>query len=273
MVNTPFNYTGSKYKILEQIIPLFDFSKDYFIDLFCGGGSVYTNVSRKYQKVLINDIISDLVLTHKNLINDSDNFVRKVKEVMVKSKDDQEYFYELRKSYNQEKSPEKLWALMLSCTNNMMRFNKKFEFNQTFGKRTWNDSTEKKVKEFVEYMQPYKDRIVYESKNFDEIFPKKPCMIYLDPPYTNTEAGYNSYWSVALENKLFDYIMNLHNSGHSFMLSGVQGKHKDNKESEIINKLLNQGFNHKIIDLDYEKVARKKNSKESREIVIFNYEA
>lgn len=100
MVNTPFNYTGSKYKILEQIIPLFDFSKDYFIDLFCGGGSVYTNVSRKYQKVLINDIISDLVLTHKNLINDSDNFVRKVKEVMVKSKDDQEYFYELRKSYN-----------------------------------------------------------------------------------------------------------------------------------------------------------------------------
>ncbi len=38
MINTPFNYTGSKYKILNQILPLFDYQKEYFIDLFCGGG-------------------------------------------------------------------------------------------------------------------------------------------------------------------------------------------------------------------------------------------
>lgn len=271
MINTPFNYTGSKYKILNQILPLFDYSKDYFIDLFCGGGSVYTNVSDKYKKILINDIILELILIHKNLIETPDDFVRNVKQIMVKSKDDQEYFHKLRIDFNQNKSPEKLWALMLSCTNNMMRFNKKFEFNQTFGKRTWNDSTEKKVKEFVNYMQSYKDKINYESKNFYEIFPKKSCMIYLDPPYTNTEAGYNSYWSVDLENKLFEYIIELHNSGHSFMLSGVKGKHKDDKESKIINKLIDYGFNYKLIDLDYEKVARKKNSKNSQEIVIFNY--
>jgi hypothetical protein len=55
------------------------------------------------------------------------------------------------------------------------------------------------------------------------------------------------------------------------MLSGVKGKHKDNKESELIYNLIDYGFNYKIIDLDYEKVARKKNSKESQEIVIFNY--
>lgn len=271
MTNTPFNYTGSKYKILNQILPLFDYQKEYFIDLFCGGGSVYTNVASKYKKVLINDVITDLVLIHKNLIQNPEEFIKSVKEIIVKSKDDLEYYLKLRDEYNKNKSPEKLWALMLSCTNNMMRFNKKFEFNQTFGKRTWNDSTEKKVEIFVNYIQDYKDKIIFESKNFYEIFPTKPTMVYLDPPYTNTEAGYNSYWSLSFEKKLYDYILQLHNSGHSFMLSGVKGKHKDSKESELIHKLIDDGFNYKIINLDYEKVARKKNSKESQEIVIFNY--
>lgn len=272
MINTPFNYTGSKFKILEQILPLFDYDKDYFIDLFCGGGSVYSNVVSRYKRVLINDIITDLVLIHKNLIHNPDEFISRVKEVIVKSKDDVDYYLELRSDYNKNKSPEKLWALMLSCTNNMMRFNKKFEFNQTFGKRTWNDSTENKVNTFVNFIHNYKDKIKFESKHFFEIIPQKPTMVYLDPPYINTEAGYNAYWSSSFEKRLYEYILELNNNGHSFMLSGVKGKHKKDEESALINSLINYGFNYRIIDLDYEKVARKKNSKESQEIVIFNYE-
>ena len=42
MIETPFNYTGSKFKLLEQILPEFDYTKPYFVDLFMGGGSVYT---------------------------------------------------------------------------------------------------------------------------------------------------------------------------------------------------------------------------------------
>ena len=60
-INTPMNYTGSKFKLLEQILPEFDYNKPYFIDLFTGGGSVYTNVLDKYEKVIANDIIEDLV--------------------------------------------------------------------------------------------------------------------------------------------------------------------------------------------------------------------
>ena len=59
-INTPFCYTGSKFKLLEQIIPVFDYSKNTFVDLFTGGGSVYTNVLDKYEKIIVNDIIKDL---------------------------------------------------------------------------------------------------------------------------------------------------------------------------------------------------------------------
>ena len=127
-VNTPLNYTGSKFKLLDQIIPHFDRSKKYFVDLFCGGGSVFTNVVDLYEKIIVNDIIIDLVNIHKSLTDGDIEFVSRVKE-LSSNKDDKQKYLDLRTSYNKEKTPEKLFALMLSCTNNMMRFNNSFEFN------------------------------------------------------------------------------------------------------------------------------------------------
>ena len=269
-INPPFNYSGSKIKLLEQILPLFDYSKDYFIDLFCGGGSVYTNVLDQYKKVLINDIIGDLIEVHRLLSIKPQVFIESVKD-LAKTKENQELYLELRSSYNKENSPEKLYALMLSCTNNMLRFNLKGEFNQTWGQRGFNDNTQKKLDIFVEHIAKYKDKIIYLNKNFYEIKPTKPTMIYCDPPYTNTEAGYNRFWSKELEKKLYEYLKELDKNGHSFALSGLLGEHKNNKRSEIIDNLISEGYKYKILDFDYEFVARNKKSKNSQEILIFNY--
>lgn len=35
-IDSVMNYTGSKYKLLDQILPNFDYSKRYFIDMFAG---------------------------------------------------------------------------------------------------------------------------------------------------------------------------------------------------------------------------------------------
>ena len=126
-INPPFSYTGNKHKLLPQLIPEMDYTKDYFIDLFCGGGSIYTNVVDKYSKILINDIIQDLIGIHKELINNPNKIIDEVK-LLASCKTDEEKYYELRDSYNKEKSPEKLWALMLSCNSNLMRFNNKMYF-------------------------------------------------------------------------------------------------------------------------------------------------
>lgn len=269
-INTPMNYSGSKFKLLGQILPLFDYKKDYFIDLFTGGGSVYANVLDKYKKVLINDVIQDLVSIHKELCHNPHEFIESVRKI-AKTKHDKDLYLQLRDSYNNDKSPEKLYALMLSCTNNMLRFNLKGGFNQTWGKREFNSSTQKKLDIFVEHISKYKNKIYYSSNNFYNVNIKKPSMIYLDPPYTNSEAGYNTYWSQDLENKLYKYIIDLHKSGHSFALSGLLGEHKNNKRSEIIDNLISDGFKYKILDFDYEHVARNKKSKNSQEVLIYNY--
>lgn len=273
MINTPFNYTGSKFKLLSQILPHFDYSKSYFIDLFTGGGSVYTNVVDKYQKILCNDVIKDLVDIHKELLFNKDKFIEKVKSLCV-SKTDKEGFHLLRLSYNLDKSPEKLFALMLCCTNNMMRFNKSFLFNSTFGERTFNNSTQKKVDEFCAGLENYKSKIEFKSESFENIWPDNPrdTFWFLDPPYNskiNNGAGYNHMWKDRQDEALFDKIIKIDESGGTFALSSVFDQNKS-LNSLLVNRLLEYEFRLIKLDFNYKNVARNKAKHIMTEILITN---
>ena len=43
MIQSPLNYTGGKYRLLSQILPLFPDDIETFVDLFCGGCNVGIN--------------------------------------------------------------------------------------------------------------------------------------------------------------------------------------------------------------------------------------
>lgn len=267
MIETPFNYTGSKFKLLEQILPEFDYTKPYFVDLFMGGGSVYTNVVDKYEKILANDIIKDLVGIHQDLLNGDD--VIDLTKSICPDKTDAEAFGRLRDDYNLNPSSYKLWALMLSCTSNMMRFNQKFKFNQTFGKRTWNSSTQKKVELFTEHIRQYKDKIRFTFDTFNNVnISSNKVMVYADPPYSNTEAGYNAYWKKDDDDKLYNYLLDIDRKGSSFMISGVLNH--NGETCKLLSNLISDKFNHKILKFDYNKVSRV-GKKETDEVIIMNY--
>ena len=279
-INTALNFTGSKYNLLEQILPKMDYSKKYFVDLFAGSGVVGFNVVDKYEKILENDIISDLIDIHRQLVNNPYGFIKSVKELAV-DKQDQVGFNELRTSYNQDKSSDKLYALMLCSTNNMMRFNKKFEYNQTFGKRSFSNSTQKKLDLFIEHIKTHRKDIYFSSKSFSKIKVYKPSMVYIDPPYGYvmkedgemgnkqiSEAGYNAFYEKEDDIKLLEYIIDLDKNKHSFMVSGLL--EHDGKKSWIMNKLILQGFKHTILNFNYNGVSRKC-KKNSTEIIITNY--
>lgn len=68
MIQSPLNYTGGKYKLLPQILPLFPKDIDVFVDLFCGGCNVGINVDCNW--VIYNDLNENLLYlynTFKNL--------------------------------------------------------------------------------------------------------------------------------------------------------------------------------------------------------------
>lgn len=59
VIKSPLNFTGGKYKLLPQLLPLFPQEISTFVDLFCGGCNVAVNVSAK--KIICNDIDSNLI--------------------------------------------------------------------------------------------------------------------------------------------------------------------------------------------------------------------
>ena len=279
VTNSWLNYTGNKYKLLPQILPLIDYSKDNFVDLFCGGFVVGANVLDKYDRVFANDIIVDVVFAHRWIINDP-SFVSRTK-LHCPDKNSQNDYVSLRNNYNKDPTPEKLCALIFSCTNNMLRFNTQGKFNQTFGKRSFSDSTQKKIDDFLGHVLSFKDKITFSSRHFQCFALPQSSMVYIDPPYGYeidafgcigkkqlSEAGYNAFWRKEDEKKLYDYCHRLCVLNHSFMLSGLW-KHGD-KTSWLINKLIEDGFNYKVLECDYDKVSRS-GKKSSVEVVVINY--
>jgi len=281
LIEPPLNYTGSKYKLLNQILPKLDYNKPYFIDLFCGGGSVYSNILDKYEKVLVNDIISHLVGIHKAIL-ESDEIILETINICPK-KGYSDDFLKLREDYNNNPSSSKLWSLMLSSTNNMMRFNQKFKYNQTYGNRGWNSNTDKKVESYKKHIRKYKNKINFTSKSFNQIDIKSnKIMFYIDPPYGYikekdgsvgkkqiSEAGYNAFWKKEDDINLYNYINDINKIGSSFMLSGIL-EHND-KKCWLLDKLIDDGFNYHVLEFDYNKVSRIGN-KETKEIIITNYD-
>ena len=275
------NYTGSKYKLLEQLLPEFDYTKPYFVDLFTGGGSVYTNVLDRYERLIANDIIKDLVGIHQSLLN-SDSIIEETKSICQNLKTNQKDFIELRESYNLNPDPAKLWALMLSCNSNLIRFNQNGKFNQTWGKRSWNSSTEIKVSKFIQHIRKFSDKITFTSKNFNEVIINRDTFYYMDPPYGYiknidgsigdkqiSEAGYNNFYYKNDDINLYDFCHKINKLNSSFMISGVI--EHGGKKTWILDKLISDGFNHKELNFNYEKINKSGSKKETKEIIIFNY--
>jgi DNA adenine methylase Dam len=274
-LKSAFNYTGQKYPLLEQLLEYFPVKQDVdlFVDAFCGGGSVFVNCD--YDKIIANDRITPLINFY-NEINNTETFeeLKSNIEPYILDKEDKEAYHESRDKFNEEgaENPFHFFCLVQSCTNNMMRFNKKFQFNQTFGKRTYNPNTEEKLKAYYERIRT--QNVKFSNLNYTDLFDKLlkydegEMFIYIDPPYYGiTEAGYNAFWSKQLEEMLYDYIEKIDKNGFKFALSGVS-EHKGQK-----NPFFDKLNKYKIINLehDYNKVSRKKNVGKTQEILVINY--
>lgn len=263
-LKSPFNYTGSKYPQLEQLYSYFPKDCTTLVDLFCGGGSVFVNSS--FQNIIINDIITDLTDFYYQLRTKQWSCILQNVLKYKINPNNQEEFVSLRQSYNKQKNCYKFFGLCSSCTNNMMRFNKKFQFNQTFGRRTINDNTIKKLFDYYNKIKSINSLRIF-NKNFHDIEIQKDFFVYLDPPYLITQAGYNHYWSKQHQNKLYDYIIDLDNNGIKFGLSNML-YHKGIKNQNL-DKL--KKFNLHIIQSFQNKAKKKSKTEESVQIFITNY--
>ena len=248
-VKSPLNYTGGKSKLLPQILPLFPDKVGTFIDLFCGGCNVGSNVNA--DKVIYNDYMSQIIELFKNWkdtnLEDTIQYIETQIEKFNLSKQNQEGFLELRKQYNEYRDIRDLFVLVAYAFNHQIRFNSKGEYNMPFGKdrSEYNKNMKTNLINFITRIQEQDSTFL--NKSFDELNVEeftKDTFVYADPPYLITVASYNENggWNDQMEYKLLEYLDKCTENGIKFALSNVL--EMNDKSNDILKKWAQEkGYN------------------------------
>ncbi|MEI0489134.1 Dam family site-specific DNA-(adenine-N6)-methyltransferase [Brachyspira pulli] len=283
-VKSPLNYIGGKYKILNQIVPMFPNDINNFIDLFTGGGNVAVNV--KAQKIFMNDNLIYLIDLYKLFYELKYNKVleyiyNRIEEYQLS--DDNVYGYNrLRDEYNTNRKPLDLFVLVSYSFNHQIRFNNNHKFNNPFGKyrSSFNNSIKNNLENFIHRMQSLNIHFSnnnFECFNFD--FLKENDFVYCDPPYLISTGTYNdgkrgfTGWNRDSEIMLLNILDNLNKRKIKFALSNflIHNGQINNILKEWISY---NNYNIKKIDSNYNNSCyNKKLLSQTIEILVTNYKA
>lgn len=249
-IQSPLNYTGGKYKLLPQILPLFPQEIDTFVDLFCGGGNV--GINAKCQSVWFNDLDSHVIGMLETFANGSISNILDViyetietYELSLVSKFGYEHYncdsgvglssynrvpyMNLRTIFNRLSSTDSdyyliLYVLVVYAFNNQIRFNKKGEFNLPVGKRDFNSAMQDKLVAFVDKLHNINCQFTsFDFRTFDISLLGQKDFVYVDPPYLITCASYNENggWNETIEHQLLEFLDKLNDNHIKFALSNV----------------------------------------------------
>lgn len=259
-IKTPLNYTGNKFRLLNQIQEYFPKKINVMVDLFCGGATVGLNTeckevyfvdndkmvigllkffSRQNFKTLLKKI--EIIINEYGLSNSYRNgYAFYKKQINDKNKNNglKEFnanaFYKLRNKYNSfdKKDTDEafiiLYILLLYGFNNDLRFNNKGDFNLPVGKTDLNKMNVIKLGKYLEKIKTI--NVHYVCSDFDSNIVKNILksadFIYMDPPYLITKATYNesNKWNNHFEHRLLNLMDELIINNKNFILSNVLSK-------------------------------------------------
>lgn len=293
------NYTGGKYRLLKQIIPLFPEEINTFYDVFAGGCNVGINI--KATNIYFNDNNERVIELYKTLQNmESDNILYQVEKIIeqyglsntklygydfykanssagLKEINNAQYL-KLREDYNLDKFSGDikniaLYVLIVYAFNNQIRFNNSGLYNMPTGKRDFNSKMEEKLMIFKESIT--NNNVSFHNYDFRKVLKNiknKNDFVYLDPPYLISTASYNenSAWTRKDELDLLNSLDNLDQRGIKFALSNVT-RHKGEENVVLIEwakKYNVHILNHNYNNSNYQSRAKQY---ETIEVLITNY--
>lgn len=275
-IKSPLNYTGGKYKLLNQILPLFPEDINTFVDLFTGGCNVAINVNAN--RIIANDLCSEVISVYEGIQNGTtEENIRMIEETINEyslSKENKEGYLELRSYYNEgNKDWYIFYTLIAYAFNNQIRFNKKGEFNIPFGKdrSDFNPALKQKFRDFSDAI--HNKNIKFTNYDFRKLSVdklKENDFVYLDPPYLITDATYNMGWNEEAEKDLLLLCDRLNEKGIKFAISNVL-EHNGSK-NEILTEW-SKKYNINYLNYNYSNCNyhKKDNGHKSVEVLITNY--
>lgn len=205
-------YVGGKYYLLDDIYKRLDYSKKSFVDLFGGSGNVIINLPREYDVMIYNDKydkLTDLFLEIKM------NFKRFKYEVDLPYS--RKLFYKI-KDDDDLKSPESMYYLYnTGFSGKDQSFSYSFVNNAAVKYSNKNDKLDliyERLKNIMILNYDYTE--ILTSIKDDKA---KEIMIFVDPPYYNTEYYYEGDFTADDHKRLAELLNHLSSKGASIMIT------------------------------------------------------
>lgn len=275
MIKPIFKYTGNKFSRYEQIKPYFA-SADTVVEPF--GGPFVTSMNALNDGIFVNaryndndQLVSNLFF---NLVSSS-TIIDMIKTIDSTYSDDENGYNMLKNYYNRRANDPTfgltrfavLYCLICRSFNNQIRFNKSGQFNLSFGERNRIDIDT--IKENQEIYQKF--GIGVNSCCFSKICINIDDFVYLDPPYINSVATYNSGWDDDTDKAFYRWAESLKCRGIKFMITNTlknRGKFNDN-----FNDFLTRNSDLDVIPLagTYNNSSYFKSDEKTVELLVKNY--
>lgn len=281
MIVSPIKTQGKKTKIvpiIEKITP--ELNEVLYIEPFLGSGEVLFNINPQFALVGDNNIhiinfykaLQDKIITPQIVREFLEINGTKLREL------GRNFYYEMRKQFNENPNPLHFLFLNRSCFNGIMRFNNKGEFNVPFCNKD-NRFAKALITKIVNQVELIQSIILQHGQNWKFVscdwteiekyndFDYKKSLYYFDPPYVERNSTYFDSWTEDRNKKLFEHISTLKDK---FILSNwVSNKYR--KNAHIDTYFSNAQFNIMPIEHFYHVGGKELNRNSILECLITNF--
>lgn len=202
-------WTGTKRYQAKEIVSCIPNNVTVYHELFLGSGAVFYHLlesNKRIKSFVVNDRDTNLINLHRYLLyTDAEEIAFHYdghrRRIVT---EDAEYYYLVRRRFNELKTPELFLVLNRNCVNGLVRYNSKGEFNSPFhhNRKGMETTTLKKI--VLRYQELVKGRdITFTNQSYTEFqFPTDDGgFVYLDPPYSNSK---NSMYGGSFDFHEFD---------------------------------------------------------------------
>lgn len=210
-----YMWAGGKSKCIPFYAEMIDKhirNKDTYIESFFGGGAMFCYIANNYphiERFIINDINPEIMEIYQSIQRDYKAFIQDTKayfkelECLCKESQKQRY-YELRKLYWKNPTPELLYALMKYAFNGIWQMCK--ESNGLFATPYGLHSNKPRLdEENIKAWSSILQKTLIHSGDYKDIEIPKRSLVFLDPPYRDVFTTYGVEFDDDKQKELLTY--------------------------------------------------------------------
>ncbi len=258
--NSPLKWQGGKFKLRKDIVKLIP-KHTCYCEVFGGAGWVLFYKDLNISKVEVyNDINSQLVNFFRVIQNKENEFLKKYKQLLIS----REIFEEFKTSN----------INILSDVDMAVRFF--YLVHYSFGckmqsflispLRSITNNTTNNINSTIKKAKDRLNKVIIENRSFEKVldsYDRKETFFYLDPPYYKT-ANYKTQGSGEFKKEDHENLFK--------KLSNINGKFLLSINDHKFIRELYKDFYIKEISIKYSIAKGKAKSKQSKELLIANYD-